>query len=105
MFYSVGVDYRFCKNLTFRTGIGMDGTPIKGPQYRTPRIPDQRRILGSLGVSYMKNNWQLDMGYTHIFIHHSRAEGIARPTAGNPAFRSRYHLYSDIVGMQFQYKF
>ena len=105
-FYSVGADYKYCKNLTLRFGAGLDNTPIPSPQYRTARIPDQRRIMTSIGASYMKNNWQVDVGYTHVFIRKARAQGMARQSAGSQAsFDGTYHLSSHILGLQFQYKF
>jgi len=105
-FYALGADYKYCKNLTFRFGAGWDNTPIKSAQYRTARVPDQRRILTSLGVSYRKNNWQLDMGYTHIFIRRSHALGMAQQDPTSRAkFDTIYHLKSDVVGLQYQYNF
>ena len=105
-FYAAGADYKFCKNLTFRFGAGLDNTPIRSPKYRTARVPDERRILTSLGASYHKNNWQIDVGYTHIFIRKARAEGISQQRPGSPAkFDTTYHLSSDIVGLQYQYNF
>ncbi|MBP5344202.1 MAG: outer membrane protein transport protein [Alphaproteobacteria bacterium] len=105
-FYSLGADYKYCDNLTFRFGAGLDNTPIKSPKYRTARVPDERRILTSLGASYHKNNWQLDVGYTHIFIRKARAQGMSIQQPGSPAkFDSTYHLSSDIVGLQYQYNF
>ena len=105
-FYSVGADYKYCKNLTFRFGAGLDNTPIRSPKYRTARVPDERRILTSLGASYHKNNWQIDVGYTHIFIRKARAEGMSQQRPGSPAkFDTTYHLSSDVVGLQYQYNF
>ena len=105
-FYAVGADYKYCKNLTFRFGAGWDNTPIKSSKYRTARVPDQRRIITSVGASYRKNNWQIDMGYTHIFIRKAHAQGMARQEENSPAkFDTIYHLSSDIVGLQYQYNF
>ena len=97
-----GADYRYCKNLTFRFGAAWDDTAIRSAHYRTARIPDERRIWASLGASYMKNNWQFDVGYSHLFVHHAHAEGTAE-NAG--MFNAKYHIQSDILGIGLQYKF
>ena len=105
-FVGVGADYHYCNNLTLRLGVGLDETPIKAPEYRTARIPDERRTLMSIGASYKKNNWQVDVGYMHIFIRKARAEGMARQRPDSHAsFDATYHLNSDIVGLQYQYNF
>ena len=101
-YYAVGLDYRRNQNWTFRTGIGYDETVIKSPEYRTARIPDGRRVLTSLGVSYKKNNWQVDAGYMHIFIHGSHAYG---KSAGASDIDMKYNSSADLLSFGVQYKF
>ena len=101
-YYAVGLDYRRNQNWTFRTGIGYDETVIKSPEYRTARIPDGRRVLTSLGVSYKKNNWQIDAGYMHIFIHGSHAYG---KSAGASDIDMKYNSSADLLSFGVQYKF
>lgn len=98
----LGADYKYCKNLTFRFGSSWDNTAIRSVKNRTARIPDERRIWASVGASYTKDNWQLDIGYSHLFIHNAKAEGNV--IAGGD-FNAKYHLKSEIFGMGFQYKF
>lgn len=100
-FFAAGADYRLCKNITLRFGSAYDQTSIKSPEYRTVRIPDQRRIWTSLGASYMKDNWQLDMGYAHLFVR--KAYGAAQ--TGYVKVDSTWKTQSNILGVQFQYKF
>ena len=100
--FGLGADYKYCKNLTFRFGTAWDTSAIRAPEYRTPRIPDQRRIWTSLGASYMKNNWQLDVGYSHIFVHKAHAYGTSQ---GSGSFYGKYRIKSDIFGLGLQYKF
>lgn len=101
-YYAVGLDYRRNQNWTFRTGIGYDETVIKSPEYRTARIPDGRRVLTSLGLSYKKNNWQIDAGYMHIFIHGSNAYGTAE---GASKMDMKYTSSADLLSFGIQYKF
>ncbi len=100
-FFSAGADYRYCKNLTFRFGTGVDQGTIRDNKYRTVRIPDERRIWASVGATYQKNNWQLDVGYSHLFVRKARAVSNASYTQMD----ATYHSQSDILGVQFQYKF
>lgn len=101
-YYAIGLDYRRNQNWTFRTGIGYDETVIKSPEYRTARIPDGRRVLTSLGLSYKKNNWQIDAGYMHIFIHGSHAYGTAD---GASKMDMKYTSSADLLSFGVQYKF
>lgn len=101
-YYAVGLDYRRNQNWTFRTGIGYDETVIKSPEYRTARIPDGRRVLTSVGFSYKKNNWQIDAGYMHIFMHGSNAYGTAD---GASKMDIKYTSSADLLSFGVQYKF
>ena len=104
--YGLGADYKYCKNLTFRFGGAWDKTAIRSAKFRTPRIPDERRIWMSVGASYMKNNWQVDVGYSHLFVRKAHANGsdsLAQAKGGY--FRGKYQIQSDIFGLGVQYKF
>ncbi len=100
--FGLGADYKYCKNLTFRFGTAWDTAAVKAPEYRTARIPDQRRIWASLGASYTKDNWQVDLGYSHIFVHKAQAYGT---NDGAGYFHGKYRIESDILGLGVQYKF
>ena len=104
-FFAAGADYKYCKNLTFRFGTAYDQTAIKSPEYRTVRIPDQRRIWTSLGASYQKNNWQIDVGYAHLFVHKAYGAAITGTGAKAVSVQSTWKTQSNILGVQFQYKF
>lgn len=99
---SGGVDYYYCKNLTFRFGAGWDESPTHKPERRTVRIPDSDRWWGSIGASYMKNNWQLDVGYAHLIAKTSKAYETSDPQAVHAKYKN---TQSNILGVQVQYKF
>lgn len=101
-YYAAGLDYHYTPNWTIRTGIGYDETVIKAPEYRTVRIPDGRRVLTSLGLSYSKQNWQIDAGYTHIFIHGAHGYG---KTKGASDIDMKYTSSADLFSFGVQYKF
>ena len=94
-----GVDYYYCKNLTFRFGGGWDESPAHDSTRRTIRIPDNDRFWVSVGASYMKNNWQLDVGYAHMMARTAKA-------LEDPNVQAKYkNMQSHILGVQVQYKF
>lgn len=101
-YYAAGIDYHYNPNWTFRTGVGYDETVIKKPEFRTVRIPDGRRVLTSLGLSYSKQNWQIDAGYMHIFIHGSDGYG---KTQGSSDIAMKYSSSADLFSFGVQYKF
>ena len=89
------------KNLTFRFGGGWDESPTNGATRRTIRIPDNDRWWMSVGASYMKNNWQIDVGYAHLI---AKTGKVLDPTI--PDVHAKYkHTTSNILGVQVQYKF
>ena len=103
-FYSLGLDYKANDKWTFRGGIGYDMTVIRSKAYRTPRIPDGRRFLASLGMSYTYKNMQFDAGYTHLFIYGGHARGTDSSNINNRP-NIKYSSYADVLGVGFQYKF
>ncbi|MFN2622193.1 MAG: OmpP1/FadL family transporter [Chthoniobacterales bacterium] len=69
MRYSVGFEWYACKSFTLRIGGAYDETPIQGPEFRTPRIPDNNRCWVTFGAKYSPCEWlDLDVGYAHIFV-------------------------------------
>ncbi len=100
-----GVDYYYCKNITFRFGGGYDESPAHDATRRTIRIPDNDRFWMSVGASYQRSNWQVDVGYAHMIARTSKAlEDKGLP--GVEPVRAKYkNMQSHILGVQVQYKF
>ncbi len=102
-YYGAGVDYHMTKKWTLRAGLGYDETVIKSPAYRTPRIPDGRRVLASLGASYAWKNWQFDVGYMHIFMHGGRANQVSDQSGEK--IDIKYSAHAELASFNVQYKF
>ena len=65
-FYAVGASYQIDHQWKLRLGLAMDEAAVK-VDYRTPRVPDSRRIWYSTGLEYKYNdNLTFDMGFTYI---------------------------------------
>ena len=99
--YSLGLDYYYNQAWTFRTGVSLDPTPIQSDKFRTARIPDSDRFWMSLGASYQKENWQFDVGYSHLFMNNSNADN----DDGISTLRRKKENYRNMMGVQIQYNF
>ncbi|MBE6468062.1 MAG: transporter [Alphaproteobacteria bacterium] len=73
-FYSVGASYQIDDQWKLRLGLAYDEAAVK-VDYRTPRVPDSRRIWYSTGLEYKYNdNLTFDMGFTYIQAKEARVE-------------------------------
>ena len=97
---TAGLDWYYNQNWTFRCGGGWDESPTHKPDRRTFRIPDNDRWWMSVGASYIQPNWQLDMAYAHMIG--KTGESTEDPLGIYAKYKN---LQSNILGVQFQYKF
>jgi len=78
---SFGAEYEIIDDLTLRTGLGFEKTPVPNST-RGARLPDSDRVWLSLGGSYEWNeNTTLDFAYSHIFFDDSKI-ALASATKG-----------------------
>lgn len=99
---TAGLDYYYNDRWTFRCGTGWDESPTHSDTTRTIRIPDNDRFWLSAGASYTQKNWQVDVGYSHMF----GRTGKALESSDRTAARVKYkNLQSYLFGAQVQYKF
>ena len=99
---TAGLDWYFNKNWTFRCGTGYDESPAHKSKARTIRIPDNDRFWLSVGASYIRDNWQIDAAYGHMF---GRAGKVLESSDQTAAAVKYKNLRSNILGLQVQYKF
>ena len=105
-FYALGADYKWNDNWTVRAGLAYDMTVIRSAGYRTPRIPDGRRVWNSIGVSYAHKNFQVDFGYAHIYVFGGHAKGTdnLNLNQGNRP-NIKYSSDANMFSLGLQYKF
>lgn len=73
--YAIGFEWYTCPSLTLRAGFAYDETPIRGDEFRTPRIPDNDRYMLAVGAKWSPANWvDLDVGYAHLFVDQPRSD-------------------------------
>lgn len=98
---SLGVDWFYNDTWTFRAGLGYDESPVRSSATRTVRIPDNDRVLMSLGFTYKVNDKvKIDAGYTHLYLPTFKAKN------GEGDFvDAKYDFNAEVLGVQFQYDF
>lgn len=68
-FYSGGLEYKFNPGLTLRAGGAYEKSPVQNASERSPRVPDNDRIWGSVGGTFKVNETvTFDLAYTHIWV-------------------------------------
>lgn len=68
-FFSIGTEYDVSRQLTVRTGVAYEISPIEDPSQRLPQVPDSDRIWVSAGATYAwSETMSFDIGYTHVFF-------------------------------------
>ncbi len=105
---SVGMDYTYSENWTFRTGIGFDESPVPNSHERTTAIADNDRWEIALGASYKKSAWTFDMGYMFLYLPHysvhNDRHNLNNVGSVDP-IDARYHTTAHVLGLQVQYSF
>ena len=77
-FLSGGFEYDYSDQLTLRTGIAYEWSPIQKATQRLVTVPDADRLWLSVGATYEYNEKvTFDVAYTHIFVDDG---DILRPT-------------------------
>ncbi len=100
----IGVDWFVDPSITLRAGFAYDMTPIKDAEHRTARIPDNDRFLLSFGLTAKPHeSWQIDVGYTHLFL--TKASINNTHSGLNINGEYSYDALSYLIGVQVQYKF
>lgn len=101
--YSVGLDWRYNSEWTFRAGLALDETPVPD-EFRTARLPDEDRTWLSFGATWrMSEDSELTAGYAHLFLD----DEIPFSETGSmgDTITGTYEAEADIVGVQYRYTF
>ena len=81
-FYSVGMEYIFASNWTFRGGVGFEKSPITD-QVRIPLLPDNDRTWYSIGVTNrITPSISVDLAYSFVDVKTAPLNVVP----GNPSF-------------------
>lgn len=108
--YAVGTTYRHNATWLFRAGLAFDETPIRSPELRTARVPDEDRTWLALGANYRYSpDLSFDIGYAHLFVKDPK---INSPDSHTPSSFTGLHLLTgeydaavDMLSAQVNWKF
>lgn len=94
--YSIGLEWYATQRLTWRIGFAYDETPIQGPVFRTPRIPDNNRYFLSTGFKWSVTHcMDIDLAYAHLFVEQPNVDLLL--DAQGHLLRGNYDASVDIV--------
>lgn len=72
--YAVGLDVHPCENVDLRLGYSYEETPVPGPGFRTPRIPDLDRHWFTVGAGYwITEDLLFNVSYAYILAEDGRS--------------------------------
>ena len=98
----LGTTYQASDQLTLRTGLAYDPTPVN-EEFRTARIPDSDRYWLAFGSSYqVSNSFGVDVAYVHIF---STDSTIDRSTPAGGNLQGDFNSNADIISLGVNWKF
>lgn len=106
MRYGIGARYQFNDRLVLRTGASYDESPLTNSDFRTPRGPDNDRIIAGLGVSYqVDEQLNIDVGYAYTRIRSADVTAQENPagTQHRAVGRTSSNLHN--LGVQAVYNF
>ncbi|MFC3814376.1 OmpP1/FadL family transporter [Lysobacter sp. GCM10012299] len=100
-FYSLGGEYKFNDQWTFRAGWAYDETPTTFAT-RTPRLPDEDRTWYSVGASWMATqNLEVNFAYTYLDVSNPQ---IGLRDGGHTLF-GEYDATINLYGVSAKYNF
>ena len=103
-FYAIGASYQIDDQWKLRLGLAYDDAAVK-MDYRTPRIPDSRRIWYSTGLEYKYNeNLTFDMGFTYIQAKEAKIDIADNPPTSR-GVTAEYKNSVKMWGLSLNYKF
>jgi len=105
-FFSVGVEYDIGDSFTLRGGIGSDESPTNDVT-RTPRLPDNDRMLYSIGASWnVSENLSVDAAFQRITIDNPGiALGVDAAAGNTSTLVGEFDGHANLYGVSMQYRF
>lgn len=102
---ALGVHYKPGNKWIFRGGLAYDETPVRSPEQRTVRIPDNDRTWLSLGFGFAPStSWSFDVGYSHLFISDAAIDSNL-PTSSGATLIGSYEAAVDILSAGVNFNF
>ena len=100
---ALGGQYKTKRGFTFRAGVAYDESPVPDERRRTPRLPDEDRIIASVGVSYaFSDRLEATVSYMHRFFEDApvnNTNAVSQTVRGN--FDSSIDTISAAITIRF----
>ncbi|MGO4222213.1 OmpP1/FadL family transporter [Lysobacter sp. TAF61] len=102
MLYSLGAEYDLNDSWALRAGVASDETPTND-QARTPRLPDNDRMLYSVGVTWQATPaLSVDAAYMYISIDSPTIDVVS---SSGSHLVGEFKGHADLLGFSARYKF
>ncbi len=105
-FVSIGAEFDISDSFTIRGGVAQDESPTND-KHRTPRLPDNDRMLYSIGATWnMSENISIDAAFQRITIDSPTINLPVDAAAGNTStLVGEYDGHANLFGVSMQYRF
>lgn len=105
-FVSLGAEFDISDSFTIRGGVAQDESPTND-KHRTPRLPDNDRMLYSIGATWnMSENISIDAAFQRITIDSPTINLPVDAAAGNTStLVGEYDGHANLFGVSMQYRF
>ena len=105
-FFSVGAEFDVSESFTLRGGVAVDESPTNDT-HRTPRLPDNDRLLYSIGATWhMSEKLSIDAAFQRITIDSSPINLPVDIAASNTSsLVGEFDGHANLFGVSMQYRF
>ena len=105
-FYSIGAEFDLGEAFTLRGGVGKDESPTNDT-HRTPRLPDNDRMLYSIGATWnLSPALSIDAAYQRIEIDSPQISLPVHVASGNTStLVGEFSGHANLFGVSAQYRF
>ena len=105
-FFSVGGEYDYSRQLTLRTGVGYEWSPIDDAKKRLTGVPDSNRVWASIGGNYkVTEATSIDLAYTHVFFEDAQFDRHVTAGAAALNVKGSVDASTDIIALGLKTKF
>ena len=102
--FSVGADYRYSDEWTFRAGTAYETSTIREDKYRMTTVPDSSRLWLSVGATWhASKQLQCDVGY--LFLHAIGSSPITESAESTQVIGDYKRTNVHMFGVQAMYSF
>ena len=103
VFLGAGANYKPSDAWKIRTGVAYDPA-VSNDETRTPRLPDQRRWVVTVGARYTASKSDsLDFAYVHDFIKDGSVNNTVTGVPG--ALVGSFKSSADVLSVQYNHQF